>query len=81
MSEQERIIEYNRTIKHMPQPSDYAIIEAVKNYYGINVDLSEKEKVDRLRNWIYNSKHPKDGPASIDIEKYRKKKEPEKVKK
>lgn len=76
MSEVDRIIEYNKTIKHMPQPSDFSIIEAAKKYYNIDVDMDDKVKLQEIRNWIYDSKHPKDGPASIDIAKIIRKSSP-----
>ena len=67
LSEKERIIEYNRTIKHNPKPSDFSIIQAAREYYGTEVELDEKEKIKRMRIWMYDSKQAKDGPASMDI--------------
>lgn len=39
MTAEQRIIEYNRTILHMPQPTDIAVIQAAKEHYGIDCCL------------------------------------------
>ena len=75
MSDAERIIEYNKSIKQSPVPTDFAVLLADREYYGIEVDPSQTQKIEQLRKWLYNSKNPKDGPASVDIIDHKKKAE------
>lgn len=67
MSDGERIQEYNRTIKHKPVPTDFAIRWAAKEYYDIEVESDDEDKIENLRQWMYNSLNPVDGPASVEI--------------
>ena len=41
MSDTQRIIEYNKTIKHKPIPSEFAVIIASQLYYGIEIDPTD----------------------------------------
>ena len=63
MSELERIKEYGKSIRDIPVPSDFAVVSAAKEFYGIELEESENKlaEVERLRQWIYHSKSPDRG--------------------
>lgn len=43
----------------MPVPSDYAVLKAAKQFYGIDVRPDQTEQIERLRHLLYDSKNPK----------------------
>jgi len=68
MTELDRIAEYNRTIHHKPVATDYAIQKACKEYFGIEVEISDHEQIEQLRKWIYYSKNPESDAAHREID-------------
>lgn len=68
MSDLQRIAEYNKTVKHMPVPSDFAVMNAANEYYGIEVDITDSEKLEELRKWMFNKMNPTSGAADVNID-------------
>ena len=45
MTECERIKQYNKTILHVPVADDFAIINAAKEYFGVDVHPNQLGKI------------------------------------
>ena len=55
MNSAERIKEYNKSIRDVPEVTDEAVIIAAKQYFGVSVAQHDQAEIAKLRKRMYDN--------------------------